>query len=207
MMLFSISSCSHRRNDDLKSLANAIVNYTQNNKEDPFSVYLCDSKEMHSWRVLVAPYLFSNDFFNQYDLKSSWDSPTNISLHAKYQDSVPHFFGDRVNGEDFTKYVMILLQGHSKKSYTGNVSRANLGFWEVVPGSHQNLLVVAEISDFHAHWMKPGDLSIEDLNGELRKSVRALIVCDLHSSEFKILSDSSSSLEWIDNYSNLYGSN
>lgn len=40
-----------------------------------------DGKPMHSWRVLILPYLDGGGFvYDQYDFGEPWDGPNNIKL-------------------------------------------------------------------------------------------------------------------------------
>jgi len=44
--------------------------------------YVCDEsgRPMHSWRVLVLPYLGEDDLYTQYDFEQPWDGPENTKL-------------------------------------------------------------------------------------------------------------------------------
>ena len=37
---------------------------------------------MHSWRVLLLPYLERKDLYSQYDFDEPWDGPNNSKLHG-----------------------------------------------------------------------------------------------------------------------------
>jgi hypothetical protein len=43
-------------------------------------VYGKDGKPLHSWRVLLLPYLDQEDLYQQFKLDQPWDSPHNIQL-------------------------------------------------------------------------------------------------------------------------------
>ncbi len=38
------------------------------------------NQKMHSWRVLILPYLDEKDLYAQYDLTKPWDDPQNMSM-------------------------------------------------------------------------------------------------------------------------------
>lgn len=56
---------------------------TEHGRLPPAVVYGADGRPLHSWRVLLLPYLDENELFKQFRLDEPWDSPHNIKLLDK----------------------------------------------------------------------------------------------------------------------------
>ena len=69
--------------DNLKHIAMALHKYRQANGCFP-PAYIADKngKPMHSWRVLILPYLDQDALYKAYDFTEPWDGPTNKKLLA-----------------------------------------------------------------------------------------------------------------------------
>ena len=64
--------------DNLHQIALALQSYHQANGCFP-PAYIADKdgKPMHSWRVLILPYLGHDDIYKAYDFSQPWDAPKN----------------------------------------------------------------------------------------------------------------------------------
>jgi hypothetical protein len=49
----------------------------------PAVVYGADGRPLHSWRVLILPFINQDDLYKQFKLDEPWDSPHNIQLLSK----------------------------------------------------------------------------------------------------------------------------
>jgi len=60
----------------------AMHNYAAANGHFP-PAYIADEngKPMHSWRVLLLPYLEQDDLYDQYSFDEPWNGPNNSKLH------------------------------------------------------------------------------------------------------------------------------
>ena len=68
---------------NLKDISLALLNYhTANGCFPPAVVVGKDGKPMHSWRVLLLPYLEQRDLYEAYDFQEPWDGPKNKRLLA-----------------------------------------------------------------------------------------------------------------------------
>ncbi|HZL88206.1 MAG TPA: DUF1559 domain-containing protein [Pirellulaceae bacterium] len=109
-----------------------------------------DGKPMHSWRILIFPYL---DVTTQrYDFSQPWNGPKNLKLAA-------HIFrcaSDRRTKPNMTNYVAIYGPGTAWDVNKG------IQFDEIIDGTSNTVLVV-EIRDSDIHWMEPRDISFDDL--------------------------------------------
>src|SRR5438105_1376638 len=82
--LVSSARPAARRNacgNNMKQIELALLNYHDANKSFP-PAYVADAegKPMHSWRVLILPYLERNDLYQQYDFNEPWNGPHNSRL-------------------------------------------------------------------------------------------------------------------------------
>ena len=50
--------------------------------------YVADAtgRPMHSWRVLILPFLEQQSLYEQYDFREPWDGPNNIQLLGNMPD-------------------------------------------------------------------------------------------------------------------------
>lgn len=81
--------------NNLKQISLALQNYRQHHGAYP-PAYLADaaSRPMHSWRVLILPFIEHQTLFHEYDLNESWDGPNN----RKLWDQMPEVY--RCPGRD-----------------------------------------------------------------------------------------------------------
>jgi hypothetical protein len=65
-------------------LALAMHNYNdKHGRLPPAVVYGDDGRPLHSWRVLILPFIEENDLYRQFKLDEPWDSPHNLQLLSK----------------------------------------------------------------------------------------------------------------------------
>jgi hypothetical protein len=90
----TISSLANSREQtasirNLEKIASAMNAYAadQGAYPPPFTVD-SQNRKMHSWRVLLLPYLGEEDFYNEFDLNLAWDHPINQSASSYRMPSV-----------------------------------------------------------------------------------------------------------------------
>src|SRR5262245_38041872 len=74
---------SHKREsaDNLKRISKAIADYQTSARKPPAGIaYDKDGRPLHSWRVLILPFLGEEELFKRFKLNEPWDSPHNIQL-------------------------------------------------------------------------------------------------------------------------------
>jgi len=110
---------------------------------------------MHSWRVLILPYLEYQDVYDQYDLSQPWDSPANSKL------------ANRTPGEyccaSSSSYYAIVGPG---TAWPGTKAIEK----EDIHDRAADTILIAEIDDALAEclgnlsiqWMQPADLAVDD---------------------------------------------
>jgi hypothetical protein len=74
-------NASERNHGTLTQVALAMLNYeAEHGRLPPAVVYGEDGKPLHSWRVLILPYLDEEALYKDFRLDEPWDSPHNIQL-------------------------------------------------------------------------------------------------------------------------------
>lgn len=84
----------------MKLLAVAIPDYESDYGHYP-PPYIADENgvPMHSWRVLILPYLDEQQLYDQYDFTKPWDHPDNLKL----ADQMPSVFACHEDESRFSK--------------------------------------------------------------------------------------------------------
>jgi predicted Zn finger-like uncharacterized protein len=125
-----------------------------------------DGTPMHSWRVLLLPYLGEEALFNQYDLDQPWDSPENLQFAAR----VPSVYlppGGAVFGTE-AGYSLITGPGtlFPPAPPRGVIA---LGPRHVSDDPAQTLLVVQSLPppNTYMSWTEPVDLDVRLMQGVL----------------------------------------
>jgi len=148
----------------MRQIAFATLNYESDNGHFP-PAYIADEngKPMHSWRVLLLPYLEQQALYDSYRMDEPWDDPNNSKLH----DEIVSLYRcpSSSSDENCTDYVLITGEG------TAFEDVRTIGFGDITDGS-SNTIMVTEIAGSDIHWMKPQDISLGQFLG-LEKSATA----------------------------------
>ena len=144
--------------NNLKQIALALQIYHDVNGQLP-PQYLADENgnPMHSWRVLILPYMEQQALFDQYDFSEPWDGPHNSQLAAR----MPAVFrcpSEPATGGTITSYVGV--------SGPGTIFNGpNSTRFSAVTDGLANTLAVVEFAGGGVHWMEPRDLDASQLTG------------------------------------------
>jgi hypothetical protein len=145
----------------LNYIAQAFLNYHQANGCFP-PAYIADKngKPMHSWRVLILPYLDQDPLYKAYDFMGPWDGANNRKLLT----SRPWMFACRSDQDaddsraDQTSYVAVV---GPNAAWRGEKSR-KLGPVDF-PGGPGHTIMVVEVANSGIPWMEPRDVSLDTL--------------------------------------------
>lgn len=140
--------------NNLKQIGLALMNYESTYGAFP-PAYLADAdgKPMHSWRVLILPYLDETGLYDEYNFSEPWDGPTNSKLLGR----MPAVFSCPSHRTG---------TGSTTTAYAG-VFGANSVFrgaepvriLEITDGT-SNTLFVAEAAEAGIPWLKPEDIDV-----------------------------------------------
>lgn len=146
--------------NNLRQIALALHNYHSAWRAFP-PAHQCDAsgKPVHSWRVLIMPYIQEQGHFNGYNFAESWNGPNNSKL-AKPMPSVFRSPFVRPGSTVSTNYVAVV---GPNTAWPGQQSMTMDG----IPDGLSLTILVVEIGHSDIHWMEPRDLPIEDFEAWL----------------------------------------
>ncbi len=117
-----------------------------------------EGQKLHSWRVMILPYLDQQELYDQFKLDEAWDSPHNIQLVEK----MPAIFVSpdgkipEQQKQGLTRYLGIVMHG----SIMGRPGLpVSLG--EIYDGTSNTVLFVEASPARAVIWTKPEDLSVD----------------------------------------------
>lgn len=140
----------------LKQIGAALQNYND--------VYGClppvcitdpKGKPMHSWRVLILPFIGQQQLYDQYDFSEPWDAPHNSRL-AKEMPAIFRSPEDATNLGTKTNYVAVVGPETIWQPDRGTT------FAEIKDGPI-NTIAVIKAGGAGVCWMEPRDLPFADL--------------------------------------------
>ena len=142
---------------NLSQLQIALLNYHDTYGALP-PAYVADAtgRPMHSWRVLILPFIDENSLYKQYDFSEPWNGPNNITL----LDRMPGVFScpsRSSNPTNLTSYAAITGPG------TMFPGAASVRFADVTDGLARTI-VIAEVADVDIPWTAPVDLDVRTMS-------------------------------------------
>lgn len=124
--------------------------------------YIADKngKPMHSWRILILPYIDQVELYNAYRFDEPWDGPNNRKLAGRMP---AHFKLSAIErpGNTTTNYLAVVGPE--------TVWRPNEGMkWADVTDGSSNTILIVENVGANVHWMEPRDLNFADMDFTLK---------------------------------------
>ena len=135
----------------------AVANYHETYKcyPPPF-IADADGKPMHSWRILLLPFLDGNNLYQKYRFDEPWDGPNNRKL-ADRMPTIYALHGCEKPGNVTTNYLRVV--GNQTASPPGRT----LQQLDIADGVSYTLFIVENV-DTGVHWMEPRDLTFESMS-------------------------------------------
>jgi len=142
--------------ENLERIGNAIDKYVEENGHYP-PAYTTDKngKPMHSWRVLLLPYLDEDKLFASYDMSKPWDDPNNQSIIGKMPDV--YLCPTERDITDEASYMVIT--GEEYLFHQDQTRKPS----EIKDGKSSTLMVV-EVVKSGIQWTEPQDLDVEKID-------------------------------------------
>ena len=114
---------------------------------------------MHSWRVLILPFMEQSALYNMYNFNEPWDGPSNRKLLALRPNIYvcPTLQAERPSAAAVTSYV--LLTGPGTTFPHGRTTRLT----DIRDGT-ANTLIAAEVSNVSVAWTEPRDLDVRTMS-------------------------------------------
>jgi hypothetical protein len=143
----------------MSQLTFALLNYHEvHGAFPPAYVADADGTPMHSWRVLVLPFLDGNDIYTQYRFDEPWNGPNNRDLARRRSNALWHCPNtSHQDDSPLTDYVLITGPG------TAFPSPATTTLADFLDGPANSILLV-EIANSEIHWMEPRDLEVDRMS-------------------------------------------
>ena len=167
--------------NQMKQIALALHNYAQANGCLP-PAYIADKngKPMHSWRVLILPYMGEGSLYNTYSFNEPWDGPNNKKLLASRPrgHACPSDEHSRMSDLTITNYVAVVGKDAAwageKPTHFDELSRG---------GGVSNTIILVEVANSGIQWTEPRDLSLDALQADDAKTpvltLSSKHMCDL----------------------------
>lgn len=144
----------------------ALQNYHDANGHFP-PAFIADEngRPMHSWRVLILPYLEQQQLFGLYDFSEPWDGPHNSTLASRMPAvyACPNHRGPQ--GNIWTDYVAVT--GPS----TVFPGAATTKLSDIKDGA-ANTVMVVEAANLNVPWMAPIDLDTRTMSYRINDPTR-----------------------------------
>jgi hypothetical protein len=179
-----------RSQNNLKQIAIALHNYHDVFGELP-PAYECDpsGKPMHSWRVLITPFIEQTPFYQGYNFAEPWNGPNNSKQSPAAPSVFRSPFDDGPPGA--TSYVAIVGPG------TVWPDAKSRKFTEVTDGM-SNTIMVIELLNTDIHWMEPRDLRVEDLEKVWRDPKHKPPLTSDYDTGYAFVAYADGSVDWLD---------
>ncbi|NLE38522.1 MAG: DUF1559 domain-containing protein [Pirellulaceae bacterium] len=140
--------------NNLKQLGVALRMYHDTHGSFP-PAYIADKdgKPMHSWRVLILPYLGCDDLHKRYRFDEPWDGPNNRKLHGEIVQifRCPSQQTRRNPNPHTTSYVAVV---GPRTAWRGDQPVRLSDFTDAL----EVTILLVEMKDSGIHWMEPRDL-------------------------------------------------
>jgi uncharacterized protein DUF1559 len=151
------SQCSN----NLKQIGVALHNYHDTYGSFP-PAYIADGegRPVHSWRVLLLPFLEHEALYGQYRFDEPWDGPNNLKLVEK----MPSDFQcpeDRSEEKTYTTNYVVVVGPH-----TAWPGEETVRLKDITDGTSNTWLVV-EVADSGITWSEPRDLHVLQMAQEI----------------------------------------
>jgi prepilin-type processing-associated H-X9-DG protein len=154
--------------NNLKQISFALHNYHNTYGTFP-PAYIPDKngRPMHSWRVLILPFLQNGDLYKQYHFDEPWNSPNNRKV-ADVAMGVFHCPNESDPNAHTTSYMMVV------GPHTISDGPHGRKLSQITDGA-ANTIMLVEVANSGVGWAEPRDLSFEDMdfkiNGIKRHSI------------------------------------
>lgn len=146
--------------NNLRQISLALFMY--NESYDCFPpAYVADEtgKPIHSWRVLILPFLGHQTLYDRYDFGAPWNSPSNRAVTSTPLE-IYRCPNDEGSDPLETNYVMIVGAG----TFGSGGTPRHQG--ELRDGAAGTIMLV-ETADSGIHWAEPRDLKAEQMSFEV----------------------------------------
>jgi hypothetical protein len=176
------AAIASQANSPLNILSVALHNYHDTYGSFP-PAYLADEqgRPMHSWRVLILPYLEQRAIYQQYRFDEPWDGPYNSQL----ADRMPSTFHIPSEPPSTSRTNIVAIVGEPTAFPGARATR----FRDFRDGTG-NTILLTEIADSDIPWLEPRDLCFQKMSFTVNDRTRPSISCSRRRGPYVVLADS-----------------
>jgi Protein of unknown function (DUF1559) len=138
----------------------------------PAYIANANGKPMHSWRVLILPYMEQQALYERYNFNEPWDGPNNRKLHNVIMKS--YCCPSRSDKQPKTETNYVVVVG-PQTMWPGDKATK---LTDVKDGT-SNTIMLVEFHDSGIHWMEPRDLHTVQMPMAIN-APRGQGICSLH---------------------------
>jgi hypothetical protein len=140
--------------NNLRQISMAMISYHEAWGSLP-PAYIADAngRPMHSWRVLILPYMEGQHLHDQYNFDEPWDGPNNSRLQAMMPSSFACPSEGAQSAKGITTYMAVIGE---RTAFPGDRTAT---FSSMTDGRSVTLLVVESTES--VNWMEPRDLDFD----------------------------------------------
>ncbi|WP_437186590.1 DUF1559 domain-containing protein [Planctomicrobium sp. SH668] len=150
--------------EQLITIGQALRQYHEDyNSLPPAFVSNESGTRMHSWRVLILPYLGENELYQEYDFAQPWNSDSN----SKLIDKIPKSFRHPRPGKRVGATQTLAIVG-DKGAWPGTTPLQ----YEQVTNTLSNTISIVADPESDVVWTSPDDVSFEEVAGWISESSR-----------------------------------
>lgn len=142
-------------NNQMKQLQVAMLSYaTMNGTLPPAYLADADGKPMHSWRVLILPYIEEQELYDKYDFDEPWNGPNNSKLKSQMPQIYisPYQWQEKAEPGMEANYFVVVGPETASPGAEG-LELSN------IPDGPRNTILLIEASEKGVDWMEPRDLT------------------------------------------------
>lgn len=143
--------------NNLKQITLALHNYYDRYGSFP-PAYVADEdgQPMHSWRVLILPFVEREDLYRQYRFDEPWNGPNNSRLASARISTYYCPEQDDARASGCTSYLALV---GPEAAWPG----ATASRMEDIRDGMSDTLLVVEVAHSGIHWMEPRDLEVSSM--------------------------------------------
>jgi hypothetical protein len=156
---------------NLRNLVLGMQNH-QDQRGDLPPLYIADpqGRPLHSWRVLLLPYMEQQLLFQQIRLNEPWDSEHNRQFHSQMpsfylcpssshsrESGLTSYFSIAGEGAPLEPLTLMSLDDQAIRLYRSNTSLGS------IQDGASNQIMVFEATGYSVNWMQPVDPTFEEL--------------------------------------------
>lgn len=141
---------------NIRQITLAMHNYHDTYNSFPPAYTVDDNGQpLHSWRVLLLPFMEQKQLYDQIAHDEPWDSPANRQFH----DRVMHLYTCPSSSGDPTETNYVVVVG-DQTLFPPDGQTRTLG--DVSDGT-SNTIMIMEVTHSGVNWMEPTDLSFDQM--------------------------------------------